>query len=93
MMNLEKIRKDGMDDRIIASLNKDKWGCPEQDAFNHFCAGSIYPLDSKYNATRMGHITKETDEEKISHYAGIKYWKQFKPFKKFAGMSWEEVMK
>lgn len=93
MMNLEKIREDGIDEKIIESLNRDKWGCPEQDAFNHFCAGEIYPLASKYNATRAGHITEKTDEEKISHYAGIKYWKQFKPFKKFAGMSWEEVLK
>lgn len=93
MLNLDRIRQTRIDDTIIESLNKDKWGCPEQDAFNHFCSGSIYSLDSKYNATRTGHITADTEEEKISHYAGIKYWKQFRPFKRFAGMSWEEVMK
>ena len=29
----------------------------------------------------------ETEEEKISHYAGIKYWKQFRPYKRYANMS------
>lgn len=93
MMNLDRIRETGIDDVIIASLNRDKWGCPEQDAFNHFCAGKIFAIDSKYNATRTGHITADTEEEKISHYAGIKYWKQFKPFRRFAVMSWDDVMK
>ena len=93
MMNLKKVREDGIDDKVIVSLNKDRWGCPEQSAFNHFCAGKILELDPKYNATRAGRITPDTEEEKISHYAGIKYWKQFKPVKKYAEMSWEEVMR
>lgn len=93
MMNLDMIRETGIDNAIIASLNKDRWGCPEQDAFNHFCKGKIMALPSKYNATRAGHYTAETNVEKISHYAGIKYWKQFKPVRKYAEMSWEEVMR
>lgn len=93
MMNLDLIRESKIDEIIISSLNRDRWGCPEQDAFNHFCKGKVLALPPKYNATRAGHITAETEEEKISHYAGIKYWKQFKPFRKYAGMSWEEVMK
>lgn len=92
MLNLAKLRKDGLDDAIIHSLNRDKWGCPEQDAFNHFCAGKVYALPPKYNATRAGHITAETDEEKISHYAGIKYWKQFKPYRKYSKMPWKDIM-
>ena len=92
MMNLNEIRRTGIDDKIIKSLNRDKWGCPEQDSFNHFCKGKIYPLPSEYNATRAGHITAETEVEKISHYAGIKYWKQFKPFKQYQEMSWKEVI-
>lgn len=91
MMNLDHIRRTKTDDAIIDSLNHDRWGCPEQDAFNHFCAGRILPLPSMYNATRAGHLTAETDVEKISHYAGIKYWKQFKPYRKYARMSWDEV--
>ena len=92
MMDLDKIRYTKIDDTIIESLNRDRWGCPEQDAFNHFCAGKICALPSMYNATRAGHLTEETDVEKISHYAGIKYWKQFRPYREYAKMSWEEIM-
>lgn len=92
MMNLEKIRKDGIDDKVIASLNKDRWGCPEQDCFNHYCRPHIYPLDPMYNVVRVAHITGESDREKISHYAGIRYWKHFTPFRKYSKLSWEDVL-
>lgn len=93
MMNLDKIRQTKIDDSIIISLNRDHWGCPEQDAFNHFCRGHIYPLDVMYNVTRMISITGNSEVEKISHYAGIKYYKHFAPFRKYTNMSWEEIMK
>ena len=91
MMNLDKIRDTGVDDEIISSLNKNRWGCPEQDAFNHFCKPYIFALDPMYNAVRTAHITGETDREKISHYAGIKYWKHFKPFRKYTKTSWDDI--
>ena len=93
MMNLDKIREDGIDDTIINSLNRDRWGCPEQDAFNHFCDGKIYALPGMYNATRAGRITVDTDVEKISHYAGIKYWKHYKPYRMFQQMNWDDVLR
>ena len=92
MMNLDKIRASGVDDRIIDSLNRDRWGCPEQDAFNHFCKPDIFPLDPMYNTVRVAHITGESDREKISHYAGIKYWKHFKPFRRYAKLSWKDIV-
>ena len=93
MMNLDMIRKNRMDDKVIESLNRDKWRCPEQDAFNHFCAGKIYELPPMYNATRTSHITAETDVEKISHYAGIRYWKHFKPIRVYSKLTWDEVIR
>ena len=93
MMNLEKLRKDKLDDKIIESLNNSRWGCPEQDAFNHFCRDKILEIDPMYNSCVSSHITGESDIEKISHYAGIKYWKHFKPFRKYASMNWDDVLK
>ena len=93
MMNLDLIRESGMDDRIIESLNRDKWRCPEQDAFNHFCAGKIFELPSMYNATRTSAITERPDVEKISHYAGIRYWKHYKPYRQYEQMTWGEILR
>lgn len=93
MMNLDMIRENRMDDRIIESLNKDKWRCPEQDAFNHFCAGKIRKLPSMYNATRTSAITERPEVEKISHYAGIRYWKHYKPYRQYEQMTWGEIFR
>lgn len=92
MMNLDKIRNDGIDDTVIASLNRDRWGCPEQECFNHFCKPHILALDPMYNVVRVAHITGESDREKISHYAGIKYWKHFTPFRRYAKASWDDIL-
>lgn len=92
MMNLDRIRETHIDDTIIDSLNRSRWGCPEQDAFNHFCSGEIYPLPNMYNVTRAGSITGNADVEKISHYAGIKYWSHFKPFRMYQQMTWDEII-
>lgn len=93
LMNLDKIREDRVDDLIIDSLNKSRWGCPEQDCFNHFCKDHLYPLDPMYNVTRQSHITGESDREKVAHYAGIKYYKHFKPFRMYSKMDWEDITK
>ena len=93
MMNLDMLRKDGKDDEIIKSLNDSRWGCPEQDAFNRVCAHHIYALPPDYNFTPFSHITGEPEREIITHYAGIKYWKHFAPVRKYATMTWDELLK
>ena len=93
MMNLKKLRDDGMGDRLIESINTDHYCCPEQDAFNTLCKGHIYQLPNDYNVTVYSHITGEAERDRILHYAGIKYWKHFGPVKKFYNMTWEEIMK
>lgn len=92
MMNLDKLRRDGKDVEAIDLLNKSKLGCPEQDAFNRVCAYHILPLSPNYNFTPFSHITGEPDREIITHYAGLKYWKHFEPFRKYGGMSWQQVI-
>ena len=93
MMNLDKIRRDGKDAEAIYLLNHTKLGCPEQDAFNRVCAHHIYALPPDYNFTPFSHITGEPEREIITHYAGIKYWKHFAPVRKYATMTWDELLK
>lgn len=92
MMNLQKLRADGMGKRLIEAVNTEHFGCPEQDAFNKYCKGYIYQLPNDYNVTVYSHITGEPLRERILHYAGLKYWKHFGPVKKYYNLSWEEIM-
>lgn len=92
MMNLDKIRMDKVDDKIIHLLNTSKQQCPEQDAFNTVCEGNILLLPPEYNYTPFSHLTGDTKDEKIIHYAGITYWKNFTPVRKYADKSFDEIM-
>ena len=93
MMNLDKLRADGLGDKLIEAVNTEHFGCPEQDAFNKYCRGHIYQLPNDYNVTVYSHITGEPLKERILHYAGLKYWKHFGPVKKYYNLSWDEIMK
>ena len=69
LLNLAKLREDGMDDRILHELNTVQHSFTEQDVFNEFCQGHIAELSSDYNASAY---TKHAVEEKIVHFAGFK---------------------
>ncbi len=92
MMNLEKIRNDEKDLEVMKMLNTSRLGCPEQDAFNKVCAHHILALPPDYNYTPFSHITGEPEHEIITHYAGLKYWKHFRPVREYAGKEWNEIM-
>ena len=92
MMNLAKLRQDGKDAEVINILNTSKQGCPEQDAYNKACAYHILPLPPDYNYTPFSHITGEPAREIITHYAGLKYWKHFQSVRKYASMTWAQLM-
>jgi len=92
MMNLAKLRQDGMQQKLINALNKQKFGCPEQDCYNKFCAGHILELPNDYNFTTYSHITGDAQKERIIHYAGQKFWRHYALVKQYADLSWDEVM-
>jgi len=92
MMNLEKMRQDGIQDKVIHMLNTQKVDCPEQGAFNKICAWHILELPAEFNFTTYSHITGEAQKERIIHYAGQKFWRHYALVKKYADLSWEEVM-
>lgn len=78
MLNLEHLRKDGMDDTIIAELNTVSHKYPEQDAFVRNCGMRFTPLPSDYNDTSTGFkITEHTDHAIVTHYAGFNEWTDF----------------
>ena len=92
IMNLAKLRKDHIDDTVINALNTNRYGCPEQDAFNHFCAWHILQLDNDYNATIHSHITGDAQHERIIHYAGIKFWRHYSAVKQYSNIDWDIIM-
>ena len=92
MMNLDQMRKDGIQDAVISDLNRVKLGCPEQDAYNRRCAGRIVELPPDYNYTPYTHITGDAKQQRIVHYAGLKFWRHFPSVRQYANMDWSEVM-
>ena len=92
MMNLKKLREDGLGKKLVDAVNTERFGCPEQDAFNKYCKGYIHHLSNDFNVTPYSHITGEAEHERILHYAGLKYWKHFGPVKKYNNLTWNEIM-
>ena len=93
MMNLNKLRQDKIDDTLIQTINTTKYAYPEQDPFNLFCDGHILYLDSAYNNTVFYHITDESPDPYIYHYAGITYYKHYTAYTTYLGMPWEDVLR
>ena len=82
LFNLAKLRKDGMADRIIDTLNRQPFAFAEQDCINECCRGQILEFPPEYNVHRWA---KQTDKEPvIIHYAGYGDWRQTPEYKKFA---------
>ena len=92
MMNLDKLRRDGIQQQVIDGLNTKRFGCPEQDAFNRYCAGHILDLPAEFNYTTYSHITGDAIKERIIHYAGQKFWRHYKLVKQYSDLDWTEVM-
>lgn len=95
MFNLNQIRQDGADDRLIAFLNKNRVPYIDQDAWNGLGMGKDAEIPLRYNETV---VTGFTDEPAVVHFAGFKEW-QTNPrasrreyLKKYRGMTWEEAL-
>jgi hypothetical protein len=93
MMNLDKLRRDNIQPKLIDALNTRKLGCPEQDAYNNICAWHILDLPNDYNYTSYSHITGDAQNVRIVHYAGQKSWRHYSNVKQYADLGWNEVMR
>lgn len=95
LQDMAKLRETGLDDQIIYALNHETFRCPEQCAFNKYCAGRIYTLPTRYND---GIVCGMSDNPAIAHFVGARNWQTWAAhkhnglLKKYADMSWEEVL-
>ena len=98
LMNLKKIREDGIDDRMIRGLNSAYCWAPDQNVINEYCQGKILPLPSEYNSNSFVEPCKNP---RIIHFAGIgEYftwsgvrWRDEPIVLKYRNMKWETVLK
>lgn len=76
MMNLKKMREDGIDDKMIYDLNTEPHVFVAQDVINKECEGHIYKLPPEYNVSSFT-VQCDTDY-KIRHFAGNlpRHWRQ-----------------
>lgn len=95
MFNLDQIRKDEADERLIDFLNTVKVPYIDQDAWNRYGIGKSVALETRFNES---FVTGYSEEPAIVHFAGIKNWQNStrasrrEYLKKYREMSWEEVL-
>lgn len=88
LMNLEKLRRDKMDDMLIDLLNTQHYNFCEQDCICYTCQGHIRELPGDYNVT---HYTTEPAEEKIVHFAGASNWHGNALTRKYGDIPFSEI--
>ena len=81
LMNLKKLRTDGMDEKLIYAVQTKKYPFCEQDCINEMCKGYVYDMPSSYNLTMF---SEPIDDVKIIHYACFKDLDNRVYFKKYA---------
>ena len=73
LFNLELMRKDGIDDKLIEALNTKRYDFADQDACNDICVRRILDMPSIYNANAY---TLPCTNPKILHYAAQNNYEQ-----------------
>lgn len=90
MWNLKKLREDGVDDRMIDDLNRNRRMFVCQDTLNVFCRNHILPISGKYNTSDY---TEKSNEKKILHFAGGRpcNWRELDIVRKYREVPIEEI--
>ena len=88
LMNLAKMREDGLADRIVETINTVKYQHLEQDALNFLCKPFIFSLPSEYNAS---FVSDPTEHPRIMHFLAAA--KKFLPEAQepYATKNWNEL--
>ena len=89
LMNLRKLREDGMGDRIIAALNAKRYTFNEQDCINELCRGKIAQIQSQYNSSAW---TDSCVSPKLVHFAAIRHYQDAALWNQYREMSWEDAL-
>jgi lipopolysaccharide biosynthesis glycosyltransferase len=87
LMDLDRIRRDGVHKKWIHLVNTMPYTAPDQDAINLFCQGEILTLPFEYNSA--GHITREAADPYIRHHAGSLKWVEPEIFGYYERAEWE----
>ena len=82
VINLDELRKDGFDYKLVMYVNKTKLLYPDQDAICDLAQGKIMFLDSKYNACSF---TAHTLNPVITHFAGKPLFESQYIYRKYSG--------
>ena len=95
MFNLDQIRKDQVDEKLIHYLNTVTTPYIDQDAWNRYGIGKDVKLPSRYNESI---VTAYSETPAIVHYAGFKDWQNSdrvprrEYLKKYREMTWKEAL-
>lgn len=68
LMDLEKLRRDGIMWKWLLLINREPFTAKDQDVINLICQGEILTLGPEWNSA--GHITQNAEDPYIRHYAG-----------------------
>ena len=88
VMNLRKMREDGIDAKAVHLLNTKKYAFAEQDVLNELCAGKKIVLDPKFNISNW---TRNSGKTVIRHFAAEKGWREKEIVKKYDRIPWAEI--
>lgn len=88
LMNLAKLREDGMDDRIIAEINARWYKHLEQDVLNFMCKPFIVSLPAEYNAS---FVSDPVTHPLITHYLDRAKRDLPKAQEKYKDIPWNEL--
>ena len=93
LMDLDRMREDGADDKLISFLNERKVPYVDQDAFNYY--RSIADMDPRYNEC---FVTGYSETPAIVHFAGHRDWQttnrvaRREYLRKYREMTWDEAL-
>ena len=88
LFNIPIFNETGMVNRVIGSLNKDRYRFAEQDCLNLLCKGKILTFSPTYNSHKW---TEVVQDPKIIHFAAEKDWKTKPIVQKYRSLSWDEI--
>lgn len=88
MLNLEKLREDGMDDILIKALNTKQYPFADQDCINDICQDKILLIPSTYNSN---YYTELFETPKIRHFANEFKWRDKLMVHYYRNKNWKEV--
>lgn len=88
LLNLKKLREDGVGDDMIDLINEQEFFCPEQDVINALCHRSIKVLPPTYNSMDFSFPVVDP---KIVHYATKSNKLEMADAKLYSALPWSRI--